>query len=209
MEEKHFGCLCCRSGPLRLSANIQKQIYYVGEQIVFSVEIDNRETEKVLGMIEAKLKPIFTFTSDSGDTWVDFGKHESSVQLAENLAPRSEKRWNDVTLDIPTHITPSFDNSRCMNMSYLFTVKIGTGFLSDLRVVFPITVSSRPPNMVQQASEPYPGAILPPPTTDVQPSMVRLTTSSNNPTVSYTPPKHGPPIVTHQPTVKQSSTTLV
>ena len=208
-EEKNFGCLCCRSGPLRLSANIQKQIYYVGEKIVFSVEVDNRETEKELGIIEAKLKPVFTFTSDSGDTWVDFGKNESSVRLAENMAPCSEKRWNDVTLDIPTHITPSFDDSGCINMSYLFTVKIGTGFASDLRVVFPITVSSRPPNMVQQASQPFPGAILPPSTTDGQPSMIRLPTSSNNPTVSYTPQKYCPPIVTQQPTLKQSSKTLV
>lgn len=47
-EEKYICCLCCRSGPIRLSITLQKRAYNVGEQIVFSVEVDNKETDELL-----------------------------------------------------------------------------------------------------------------------------------------------------------------
>ena len=199
-EEKNVCCLCCQSGPLLLSVTIQKRIHYAGEQIVFSVEVDNRETEKTLGRIEAKLKAFYTFISESGNTTSGFTKREASVRLAESMVPRREQKWNNVILDIPTHTTPSFDNCKSINLSYLFTVKIRISFAINPKVVFPITISSRP-HMVQEASQQFSSMALPLPATDVQPSMVRLPKNSTNPTVSSTAPQHCPPIVTQQPQI--------
>jgi hypothetical protein len=194
-EEKNLCCLCCQSGPLRLSVTIEKQIYYLGEQIVFSVEVDNRETEKVLGSIEAKLKPFYLF----GGTFQEFGKNVAHVQLAESMTPRSEQKWDNLTLNIPANITPSFDNSNCINLSYLFNVQVNIGVARELKVVFPIKISSIPP-VAQQPSQPHSNVMSQLPTRDVQPPTIRLPGNSTNSAVSYTPPKHSPPIITQQPT---------
>ena len=200
-EEKYFCCLCCKFGPLQVSVTIEKRIYYVGEQILFSVEIDNTETEELLGNIEAKLKAYFTFISKSGNTRSLFTNNESSTRLAEGMAPRRKRKWNDITLDIPTHTTPSFDNSKCINLFYFFIVKIYVSMAIDPEVMIPITISSRTPHMVQQTGEPFFSEMLPLPATDAQPTMINLSASNINPTVSYTPAKCCPPIVTQQPTV--------
>jgi len=40
-ECKYIGCFCCRSGPITCRCWIPKQGYKVGEQILFSAEIEN------------------------------------------------------------------------------------------------------------------------------------------------------------------------
>ena len=160
-EEKFLCCLCCQSGPIRLVGRIQKQAYYLGDQIIFSFELDNKETDKPLRKIEARLIEQFTFISNTGRTT---GREhvKSSLQLSEGLPPRGEGSWNDVVLNIPTNITPSFDNSKCMHLQYLFTVNVDIEAAFDPKVSFPITISSGP-QMVQPMVQPgfMPGNVIP------------------------------------------------
>jgi hypothetical protein len=209
-EEKYICCLCCQSGPLRFSAKIYKQIYYVGEQIVFSVDVDNKETDEPLGEVEVKLIALFSFISKSGNTKTVFTDELACVRLTEGmgLAPRSERNWRDVTLNIPTHTAPTFDNCKCMHLAYFLTVKIGISLAFDPKVYFPITISSGPQTVLQQQGNVMPTepcVMFPAPTIGEQSSMDRSPTDSA-PTAGYPPPCYSPPIVTRQPTVlKQPS----
>ena len=205
-EEKFLCCLCCQSGPIRLVGKIQKQVYYLGDQIIFSFELDNKATDKPLGKIEARLIEQFTFISNTGRT----SKREhakSSMQLSEGVPPRGEDTWNNVTLNIPTNITPSFNNCKCMHLEYSFIVNVDIESAFDPKVSFPITISSGP-QMVQPVIQPpfipgnvmpsAPGMVYPPPTTGYPP----MPPTGYPPATGYPQPAGYPPAtITQQPEV--------
>ncbi|XP_028394255.1 arrestin domain-containing protein 3-like [Dendronephthya gigantea] len=207
-EEKFLCCLCCQSGPIRLVGRIQKQAYYLGDQIIFSFEIDNKETDKPLRKIEARLTQKLTLISNTGCTSEDENA-KSSVRLSEGLSPRGEESWHDVALNIPTDIIPSFDNCKCMHLEYYFIVNVDIEAAFDPKVLFPIKISSGP-QMMQPGEPPFlPGNVLTAPgmgypssTTGVYPPPI-----NPPPSLGYPPPTSHPqpagypsPAVTQQPT---------
>ena len=160
-EEKFLCCLCCQSGPIRLVSEIQKKAYHLGDQIIFSFELDNKETDKPLRKIEARLIQQFTFISNTGRIR-ETEDVKSSLQLSEGVSPRGEESWNDVALNIPTNIVPSFNNCKCMHLKYYFIVKVDIEAAFDPKVSFPITISSGP-QIVQPTFQPLfmPGNVMP------------------------------------------------
>ena len=208
-EEKFLCCLCCESGPIRLVGRIQKQAYNLGDQIIFSFELDNKETDKPLRTIEARLIEQFTFISNTGRTR-QIEHARSSLQLSEGLPPRGEDSWNDVALNIPTDITPSFSNCKCMHLQYYFTVNVDIEVAFDPKVSFPITLSSGP-YMVQPMVQPgfipgnvipsAPGMVYPPPTASIAmpPTAGPLPSTGYPPTTGYSPAGYPPEPITQQP----------
>ena len=53
-NEKFLCCLCCKSGPLRVTANIDRSGYCPGEGILLNAECENLTNTKMAG-IRAKL----------------------------------------------------------------------------------------------------------------------------------------------------------
>ena len=206
-EEKFLCCLCCASGPIRLRGTIQKQAYYLGEQITFSFELDNKETDQELRKIEARLMEQFTFISNTGRTRED--EHaKSSVRLSEGVPPRGEDSWHDVKLNIPTDILPSFNNCKCMRLEYFFIVNVDIAAAFDPQLKFPITISSGPHTMQPVGQPPLiPGNVMPsapgmvyPPPAGVPPPMSMPPPAGPPPPVGYPQfPGYPPPIVTQQP----------
>lgn len=207
-EEKYICCLCCQSGPIRLSITLQKRAHNVGEQIVFSVEVDNKETDELLRKVEAKLKEFFTFISKSGNTRSVFTQDNSSVRVAEGVAPRSEQSWRDITLDIPTHTIPTFDNCECIHLSYIFSVKIKMSSAFNLKVWIQVTISSNP-QMTPNHSDQPPfslGNVMPTEARVMLPLSANclsssMTRSTESGIVDYPPRGHSQPVITQQPTL--------
>ena len=204
-EEKFICCLWCQSGPIRLSVTLQKRAYYVGEQIVFSVEVDNKETDKRLDKVEAKLKAFFTFISKTDNASSVFAKGNPSVRLGEGVAPRSEQSWRDATLDIPTNTTPMFNNCNCICLSYIFSVKIEVSLAINPKVLIPVAISSNPQMETQHGDQQQfplnemrtePHVMLPLPANFPSSSMA---TSTESGIVDYSTHGRPQPVVTQQP----------
>ena len=133
--------LCCRSGPIRVSVTLQKQVYHPGEQIVFSVEVDNSETNKRLGVIHAGLMTNYTVFGKSGKvkgSCSDFGSFLKLSLLTESVQGGSKEKWQDRTVNIPEDTTPSFDNCQCIHLDYKFVVYVE---ISSIVVVLNTEVS--------------------------------------------------------------------
>ena len=200
-EEKFLCCLCCQSGPIRLVGEIQKKAYHLGDQIIFSFELDNKETDKPLRKVEARLMQQFTFISNTGRTR-ETDEVKSSVRLSEGVSPRGEDSWNDVALNIPFDIIPSFNNCKCMHLEYLFVVNVDIESAFDPKVVFPITISSGP-QIVQPTFQPpfLPGNVIPPATTPLP--------AGAPPPAIYPPATGYPQPVAYPPTtITQQPTTI-
>lgn len=175
-EEKFLCCLCCQSGPIRLAGSIQKQAYHLGEQIVFSFELDNKQTDKALRSVEARLMMKFKYFSDFISTR-EYESAKSSVLLSEGVGPRGEDSWNNVTLNIPTDAMPSFNNCKCMHLNYFFIVNVDIAGAFDPQISFPIVILSSP-----QAAQPT-----------LQPPSVAIDIMHSAPGVPYPPATNMPP----------------
>ena len=141
VTEKFLCCLCCRSGPISLRCQINKQAFYIGEPIIFSVELDNKATDRELRKVEATLsKEVMMISSSS---WK--GRHnfpESSVLLTQSVQPGAEESWHNVRFNIPTNIVPTFENCKCIHVTYAFVVEVDIPNAIDTKVVLPITIAN-------------------------------------------------------------------
>ena len=205
-EEKFLCCLCCQSGPIRLIGRIQKQAYHLGDQIIFSFELDNKETDKPLRKIEARLVEQFTYISNTGRTR-EVEHVKSSVQLSEGVPARGEDSWNDIALNIPIDILPTFNNCKCMHLDYFFIVNVDIESAFDPKILFPITISNAP-QMVQPVVQPplNPGGaiqgVVYPPAPGVAMPAGPLPPAGYPPTTAYPQPTAYPPTaITQQPGV--------
>ena len=213
-KEKFLCCLCCQSGPIRLVGRIQKQAYHLGDQIIFSFKLDNKETDKPIRMIGARLIGHFTFISDCGRT-KETQKVMSRLKFSEGLPPRSEDSWNDVAFIIPTNITPSFDNCRCMRLQYCLGINVHITAALDSMVLLPITISSRPHTVQTVQPMVQPGLILgndmpsapsmvsPPPASGaaMPPTASPLPSTDHTPTTGCPSAGYLPGPITQQPAV--------
>ena len=143
--EKYICCLCCRSGPVRLHCTLPKKLYNLGEKIVFSVEVDNTETnDDQLGAVTAQLLANYTLYSDHSEKTARFNV-VSSLCLTENVQERSVGKWTDVSLEIPSDATPTFKNCKRIHLEYVFTVWVEIGsWAFDPKITVPVEISSGP-----------------------------------------------------------------
>ena len=66
-NSKHFGILCCRSGPLIATVNIPRVGYVAGEGIPISANIENGST-KTMSNTRARLVQHVVLYSSNGNT---------------------------------------------------------------------------------------------------------------------------------------------
>lgn len=137
--EKFLCCLCCQSGPIVIRSQINKQIFYAGETIVFDVELDNRETSKTLGNVEAKLVKRVMIMNNSNAT---HHSTESSVIIAQNFSPGGHEVWQNCQLNLPGQLLPNFDNCECVDVTYKFVVQVGIPGGINAKAKIPVTISA-------------------------------------------------------------------
>jgi hypothetical protein len=130
-----------------VNVTIQKRLYHPGEQIVFSVEVDNKETNKTLG-IHAVLLAWYTIFGKSGKKKRSHPKEVADLLLTGSMLERSHEIWKDVTLNIPEDTTTSFQNCKCVHLEYKFTVNvhISSAYSFDTKVSLPIVIANGPQN---------------------------------------------------------------
>ena len=168
--------------------------------------MDNEETNKLLGKVEAKLKAYFWFISNSGNTRSVFTEDVTSVRLAESVLPYRKESWRDVSLGIPANTTPTFDNSNCIHLHYFLSVKIDMSLSFDFKVIIPLTISSNP-QMTPNHGDPTPFPLGNMMSTEGHVMLAISATGSSaagsheSGMVNYPPHAHPQPVVTQQPTV--------
>ena len=167
--------------------------------------MDNEETNKLLGKVEAKLKAYYWFISKSGNTTSAFTEDVTSVRLAESVVPYRKESWHDVTLDVPANTTSTFDNSNCIHLHYFFSVKIDMSLSYDFKVIIPLTISSNPPRAPDHG-DPTPSPLGNMMSTEGHVMLAMSAKGSSavgsheSGMVNYPPHGHPPPVVTQQPT---------
>lgn len=111
--------------------------------MVFSVEVDNTETNKQLGAVTVQLVADYKFTSRRWNSKLPLTEVVSTVCLAENVQEWSVAKWTGVSMEIPSDTTPSFSISSGIHLEYRFVFYVViTSALTFPEIKFPVVISS-------------------------------------------------------------------
>ena len=138
-NDKTVCCLCCTSGPVSLTAKIDRGGYCAGESIAISVEAQNHSIIKT-NRIRATLKQKVVYKSFS-----DTKTENKIIHRIEGpgIGRHGISKWTDELLTIPPTI-PSITTCRCIKLSYTLTITVGIPGVRDLHVDIPIKIGNVP-----------------------------------------------------------------
>lgn len=155
VKEKFLCCLCCQSGPIVTRLQLEKQVFYSGEPIVFHAELDNKATNKTLGEVEAKLVKQITLLDGATANTMTFSSTAASAIIAPSINAGGEDTWN-VQLNIDGSPEPTFENCKCVNVTYLFLIEVGIPSGINAKAKLPVTILTRPTSSTSQPIEAMP-----------------------------------------------------
>ena len=138
-NDKNLCCLWCTSGPISLTAKIDRGGYCPGESIAISIEAQNHSNIKMKS-VRATLKQKIVYKARS-QTKV---KHKIIHRIeGPGIGRRGTSNWNNELLTIPATI-PSITTCRCIKVSYILTITVDIPGAKDLHVNIPIKIGNVP-----------------------------------------------------------------
>ena len=134
-KEKMLCCLWCTSGPLMLTATIDRGVYYPGESISITTEIENHSSRSLAGVV-AKLKRRVSMSA------CDRSKDHTEDIVVIREAPSN---WYNKPLPIPSGITPTINSCQVLTVSYVLSVELVMLFALEFDVEIPVMIASSVP----------------------------------------------------------------
>ncbi|XP_041041547.1 arrestin domain-containing protein 3-like isoform X1 [Carcharodon carcharias] len=137
-KEKTICCCCCASGPISLSAKIERKGYTSGESIRIFAEIENHSSRNVVP--KAAIYKTCTFHAE--------GKRKKTSELVTKLEGEpvlggKTESWNGMELKIPP-VPPTLMNCSIIQMEYSLMVYLEIAGSMNLTVNLPIIIGTIP-----------------------------------------------------------------
>ncbi|XP_065829335.1 arrestin domain-containing protein 2-like [Oscarella lobularis] len=185
-NDKHLCCLCCKSGPIKLSASIDRSAYCPGESVVVSANAENLTNREMRG-IRAQLIAVKTLYARGHRHCT---RHVVCEMMGEPIAPQGFGNWSEQAMPLPP-TAPSIKSCRILDLSHYIQVCIVIPRGINLKIHFPILLGSIPlrPQLQRQQSAPtyidnsrMGAEALPPP--------AAMLPASANPIVPTAPPTY-------------------
>ncbi|XP_015268680.1 PREDICTED: arrestin domain-containing protein 3-like, partial [Gekko japonicus] len=155
-KEKTLCCCLCASGPISLSAKIERTGYTSGESILIFAEIENCSSRVVVP--KAAIYQTQAFYAR--------GKTKKEKQLVANLqgdslSPGKTETWNGKQLKIPP-VSPSLLDCSIIRVEYSLKVYVDIPGAINLSLDFPLVIGTIPlapmwPQNVQYMNMNWPG----------------------------------------------------
>uniref|UniRef100_UPI00398EA742 arrestin domain-containing protein 3-like n=1 Tax=Pristiophorus japonicus TaxID=55135 RepID=UPI00398EA742 len=137
-KEKTLCCCCCASGPISLTAKIERKGYLSDESIQIFAEIENHSSRTVVPKAAIYKTQIFHAVSKTRTT----SELVTKCQGEPVLAGKTES-WNGMALKIP-HLSPTLMNCSIIQMEYTLKVYVDIPGTSNLNVNLPIIIGTIP-----------------------------------------------------------------
>jgi len=142
-KEKTFCCLWCASGPLVLSATIDRGAYCPNEWISISTEVENHSNRRV-NSVRAALKQVVAMFA--GGKSRRYTKNIERIQDV-GIDAHGSSSWNNKLLLVPSTV-PTIDILSChiLNVTYVLTITLEVHNAFDLHVEIPVKIGTVPYN---------------------------------------------------------------
>ncbi|XP_072045131.1 arrestin domain-containing protein 3-like [Amphiura filiformis] len=145
--EKTLCCLCCASGPIKVTAHLEKSGYVPGEHIYVSATVDNRSSREILSF-KAKLYQSVSFMALRNGTGQQHTKSEKQMLIMLQASGCGAFDTVDIErqpLPIPSCPSSGLVGCNIIHTDYYLEIDVdvsGTPF--DAKIFFPITLGILP-----------------------------------------------------------------
>ncbi|XP_066558078.1 arrestin domain-containing protein 4 [Amia ocellicauda] len=139
-KEMMVGCWCFTSGPISLSAKIDRKGYCNGEAIPIYAEIENCSSR----LIVPKAAIYQTQTCLTNGKTKTFKQEVASVR-GNHIASGTTDTWNGKTLKIPP-VSASILNCSILRVEYCLAIMVQIPGAKKLRVELPLVIGTIPYN---------------------------------------------------------------
>ncbi|XP_037365947.1 arrestin domain-containing protein 4 isoform X3 [Talpa occidentalis] len=139
-QEKMVGCWCFTSGPVSLSAKIERKGYCNGEAIPIYAEIENCSSRLIVP--KAAIFQTQTYLASGRTKTV---RHMVANVRGSHIASGSTDTWNGKTLKIPP-VTPSILDCCIIRVDYSLAVYIHIPGAKKLMLELPLVIGTIPYN---------------------------------------------------------------
>ncbi|EDV21463.1 uncharacterized protein TRIADDRAFT_16177, partial [Trichoplax adhaerens] len=139
-NEKFLCCCCCRSGPLKLTASIDRCGYCPGEGILLNAECENL-TNRTMNCVRARLNRLIIWRARGHSerrTRTDF-EIKSPGQIEEG----GSFNWSNQLICLPS-IPPSITSCGIISVTYEFQISVVVPHGINLHCSFPIVIGTIP-----------------------------------------------------------------
>ncbi|XP_006631145.2 arrestin domain-containing protein 3-like isoform X1 [Lepisosteus oculatus] len=137
--DKTLCCWFCSSGPVSLSARIERKGYTPGDSVSIFAEIENHSSREVKP--KAALQQIQTFYATMKTQTVTT---EIACVKGKPISAGGRETWCGRLLDIPLDTTMSVLNCKIMKVEYSVLVIVDIPCATALKVVFPVIIGTIP-----------------------------------------------------------------
>ncbi|XP_066567952.1 arrestin domain-containing protein 3 [Amia ocellicauda] len=138
-KNKTVCCLCCASGPISLSARIERRAFTLGESIRIFAEIENGSTRTIRPKAHIQQKQTFYARGE----YKLYNKTIASLE-GEPFFSGKTGTWSGELPRIPFNTSFSIQNCHILKVEYLVVVYVEIPRAVNLSVEFPVMISSFP-----------------------------------------------------------------
>ena len=156
--QKTLCCLCCKSGPISITALIPRKGFCIGVDVIpFEVDIENGSNRQVR-YLQAELVKKVVYTAHGHHhyefTTINF-VNSDSIQPGRSLS------WKPSPLAIPAATQPTISNCRIIQLGYVLRVQSVISGAINPHVDFDLCLGNVPLNSTGQQLPAAPGSIKP------------------------------------------------
>ena len=140
-NQKTLGCLCCKTGPLTLTASTDRGGYCPGENILVTAHVGN-DTNKEMRRLKATLYRHVVYYAEGSFSPMNYVV--SQMQTNDPIPARGNFDWNQQPLPIPPS-PPSSQTCRIIHTDYTLDIEVVVPTFSiNLHLNIPIVIGTEP-----------------------------------------------------------------
>ncbi|XP_070543750.1 arrestin domain-containing protein 3-like [Ptychodera flava] len=147
-DEMTVCCLCCASGPITMTASIDRSGYTPGEKIKVNIDVDNHSSRSI-PKIEATLIQRVKYTAYRGGNMSSprnkYSKERVSTKSGPGCEPHDKSSWREQFLPIPPIPASGLADCPFIDILYALVCEADvTGTPFGLEVTLPIIIGNIP-----------------------------------------------------------------
>ncbi|KAM9859032.1 arrestin domain-containing protein 3-like isoform 1-T1 [Aulostomus maculatus] len=137
-NSKTVCCLCCTSGPVTVSASVERKLFSPGETVKIRCEFSNASSRPATPKAKLQQKQGF-YTHNRVSQRIIYKTLASAAAAA--VEPQTSDVLAEILLTIPDTTIATINNCSILEVEYVIELTLSQTASSDLTVLFPIIIS--------------------------------------------------------------------
>ncbi|XP_061906906.1 arrestin domain-containing protein 3-like [Entelurus aequoreus] len=137
----NVGFLCCASGPITMTASVEKKVFTLGETVKLNCVFSNASSRTVTPKVKLLQKQRY-YTLNKAHKRLVVKNLVSQTGLPYGAGTSVIR--TEMTVTIPTDTSLSISNCSILEVEYVIELKLGVSASWDLTLLFPIIIDDIP-----------------------------------------------------------------